>query len=77
MRRRSSGGGALGCFFIILFLNLVLGGLATEYVLETWLTYLKETLIDIPFWPCAIAGLFIGEITIPLAIFTWIIFLVL
>ena len=69
--------GVGGCAILLLVLvfNILVGGYATEYTLETWATYVKEAVVDVPFLPCALAGLFLGEIIVPLAIATWIIFL--
>jgi len=58
-------------------INLLLGGICTEYVVEFWSSYFKEVAVDVSFWPCALAGLFLGEITIPLALFTYIMSFVL
>ena len=57
---------------VILAINASIGGLATEYVVEFWASYLKGVPIDVPFLPCALAGLFLGEVTIPAAVVTWI-----
>jgi len=58
---------------IFLIINLLIGGLATEYVVEFWGSVIKGAPMDVPFFPCAIAGLFLGEFTIPAAAVTWII----
>lgn len=65
-------GSFLGIMLFILALNVVFGGLATEYVVEYWASYSRQTPVDVPFFPCAVAGLFLGELTIPLAIVTWV-----
>jgi hypothetical protein len=57
---------------IVLVINVIFGGLATEYVVEFWASYFKGIPVDISFIPCAIAGLFLGEIAIPAAAFTWL-----
>jgi len=57
---------------IILIVNLLIGGVATEYVIEFWVGKCKGNPVDVPFIPCAIAGVFVGELTIPAAILTWI-----
>lgn len=62
---------------VILLINLLVGGLATEYVVEFWASYLKGVPVDVPFLPCAVAGLFLGEITVPAAIATWVLSFVL
>ncbi len=62
---------------VILLINLLVGGLATEYVVEFWGGYFKGVPLDVPFLPCAVAGLFLGEITVPAAIATWVLSFVL
>ena len=71
MSSRSSGS-LLGCLALLLLFNLLAGGICTEYVVEFWASYFKGVPVHVPFWTCALAGLFIGEITAPLAIVTWI-----
>jgi len=68
----TAAGGAMGCFLIILILNITIGGVATQYVVEHWASYIQHTPVHVPFLPCAIAGLFLGEVTVPAAIVTWI-----
>lgn len=65
-------GSFLGIIAFVLLLNVVFGGLATEYVVEYWASYARQTPVDVPFGPCVVAGLFLGELTIPLAIVTWV-----
>lgn len=60
-------------FLVILVLNLIFGGLATRYVIEFWGTYFKKVPVSAPLLPCCVAGVFLGEFTIPIAIITWII----
>ncbi|MFQ5661914.1 MAG: hypothetical protein ACE5F2_01530 [Candidatus Paceibacteria bacterium] len=70
----------LGITMIILIsivVNVLLGGICTQYVVEYWATYFKEVSVTVPFLPCAIVGLFLGEITIPAAVVTWILSFVL
>jgi len=66
-------GKLLKAIIVVLAINILIGGLATEYVLEFWAPYLLQYPVDIPFWQCAIAGIIVGEITIPASILTWII----
>lgn len=61
-----------GCFLIVLFVNVTIGALTTRYAVEFWAGYFKGHEVVIPLFPCIIAGLFLGEITIPLAIITWL-----
>jgi hypothetical protein len=69
----------LGCVLqvliivIVLLLNFLLGGLATEYSIEYWGSLVKESTIQLPYLPTRIGGIFLGEITIPVAICTWIV----
>lgn len=65
-------GSFLGILVFILLLNVVFGGLATEYVVEYWASYARQTRVNVPFLPCVVAGLFLGELTIPLAVITWL-----
>lgn len=74
------GMGAFGIVLIsvaFILINPLIGGLATEYVVEFWASYLKGVPVNIPFLPCIVAGLFFGEITIPAAVATWILSFVL
>lgn len=68
-----------GCSIVlaILILNLLLGGVCTQYVVDFWATYIQHKPVTVPFWPCAIAGLFLGEIAIPAAALTWVLSFVL
>lgn len=70
-------GAGFGLWLVILMVNLLIGGLATEYVVEFWTGYVQGTPKDVPFWPCALAGLFLGQFTVPAAIVTWILSFVL
>ena len=54
-----------GCF-VVMILNLLLGGWSFDYCL--WAIFGK----DIPFWGDMICGFFAGEVTIPLAIVCFI-----
>lgn len=70
MRRSSSGGttsGGCGCLVAILLANLILGGVTTSYVAESF------TGVKPPFVVAAVAGLFLGEFTIPGAVLCWLI----
>lgn len=60
-----------GCGCLLIF-NVILGGIATQYCVETWGSLAKHVAIHAPFWICAIAGLFVGEFTIPAAVVTWL-----
>lgn len=73
--------GVLGGFgiiiLVVLLINLLIGGVATEYCIEFWATQIKGQAVNVPFLPCAIAGLFVGEFTIPAAVVTWVLSFVL
>lgn len=69
--------GYIGCVLIIVAINVTIGGFATEYVVEYWGSYFKGYQVDVPFFPCAVAGVFLGQFTIPLAVCTWILSFVL
>ena len=60
-----------GCF--VLLLNLVIGGCATEYVIEYWASLLKSAAVDVKFGLCILLGLFLGQFMVPAAIATLII----
>ncbi len=75
-----SGLGFLGiALFIIgiIVVNIFIGGWAVQYTVEFWASYFKGVAVHVHFLPCAIAGLFLGEIAIPAAIVTWILSFVL
>jgi hypothetical protein len=70
--------GSVGIVIVAMMaLNLLVGGLATEYVAEFWASYFKGVPVDVPFLPCAITGFFLGQFTIPTAIATWVLSFVL
>lgn len=65
--------GTLGTIaLIILASNIIFGGIATKYVVEYWGPSLKHAPVHVPFIPCAIAGIFVGEFTVPGAVITWV-----
>jgi hypothetical protein len=57
--------------FLLLF-NFFIGGLATQYSIQYWVSYFKHSQIEIGYFPSAIAGTVIAETTIPIAILTLI-----
>ncbi len=75
LKLRKFDGTLLGCVTVIVMLVLygLVGGFATEYVIEYWGSFIKGEIVDIPFFPCFIAGIFIYKIIIPIAIITWLI----
>ena len=64
--------GTLSGYLIIpkLIIKLFLGGIAIQYVVEYWGGVIRQQPIDAPFWACIIAGIFVGEFTIPAAVIT-------
>lgn len=71
-RERGSVGLIVAIFLVVVIVNLTIGALCTEYVVEYWASYSKGYAVDVPFGPCIVAGLFLGELAIPAAIVTWI-----
>ena len=69
---RMSCGSLIVVVLVVLVVNSLVGGLAVEYVVEYWATYIKGVPVDIPFLPCMGVGLFFGEFAIPLAFITWL-----
>jgi hypothetical protein len=67
MRYKSDKTLGCGCFLLIIAFNLTVGALAFQYSLST--VFGK----NIPWYGDVIAGLFLGEFTIPCAIVCWII----
>lgn len=57
---------------LVIVVNFFLGGLAVEYLVEFWVPYIKGVPVDVPFLPCGVAGIFLAECAIPLAILTWV-----
>lgn len=55
-----------GCALIIFVLNLIFGGMSVNYLLEVFANKV------IPFGWAMVIGMFAGEITIPVALVTWI-----
>lgn len=63
----------MGILILVLIFNFSVGGLATRYVIEFWASYFRREKTTIPFFGAALAGLFIAELTIPIAIGTFLI----
>ncbi len=61
-----------GPWFIYFLLSFFIGGYCVNYTVEFWSSYIKGVEIVIPFLPCAIAGLVISPVVIPLTVITWI-----
>lgn len=55
-----------GCIVLMLLINLSIGGWCTQYLLLTWFAK------DIPWYADMIIGLFLGELTIPATVITFI-----
>lgn len=71
-------GGMVGAVLLvvlfIIVLNLTIGALAAEYLVEFWASQSKGVPVDIPFFPHAmLIGLFLGELAIPAALITLLI----
>jgi len=62
---------------IMLIMNILAGGFTTHYVIEFWGAKIQHHPVNVPFLPCFVAGLFLGEFTIPISILTWMISFVL
>jgi hypothetical protein len=56
----------LGCWLLALAANLTIGAYAVNYAL--WGIFGKA----IPWYAAAIAGLFLGEIAVPVAVIVWL-----
>ena len=67
----SAGVGCLAIIIVVVF-NVTIGGFLTQYVAETWLTYIKEVPVLIPFGTCMVVGLFLAEPMLIIALVTWI-----
>ncbi|MGO9530802.1 MAG: hypothetical protein ACLP3B_06445 [Syntrophobacteraceae bacterium] len=61
----------------IIVVNVWAGGYAVQYVLQFWGTYLQHKPVTVPIFPCMVAGCFLGEISIPAAICTWVLHFIL
>lgn len=72
LRHGTTPSSGCACLVLVLAVNLLFGGLATQYVFEFWVSYIKGAPVNLPFWPCALAGLFVGEFTVPIALVTWV-----
>jgi hypothetical protein len=57
---------------VILFFFFV-GGWTIQYDVDFWASYIQHKPVHVPFIPCAIAGIFLSEFSIPIALVTWII----
>lgn len=63
---------------LILFLplfNFLVGGFAVQYILQTIGTHLAGQAVHVSFLVCALAGLFVAELAIPAALFTYLLHL--
>lgn len=67
MSKDSDGLAGCGCYLLVLAFNLTLGGYTFQYCLKAF--FYK----DIPWYWDVIGGMFLGELTIPLAVITWIV----
>jgi len=55
-----------GCWLIVALFNAVAGGMSVQYLIEVFANKV------IPFWWAALIGLFVGELSIPVAIVVWL-----
>jgi len=55
-----------GCIILVIVFNLLIGGWSVNYLLDF---FLAKT---IPFIGAAVIGLFVGEISVPVAVVVWI-----
>lgn len=59
--------------YLIFFTAYALvAGVAIRYTVRFWTGYFKGVRINVPFFPCLIAGFFSGGIIIPAAVATWV-----
>jgi len=64
----------LGCLIVVaifLIINSTIGYFCTDYVFEFYGSKIAKKPIEVSFSISLVSGLFIGEITIPLAIITY------
>ena len=71
----------MGNLVVLLFICLItalVGGLTWPYSIEQWAAYLGND-VDVHFWQGAILGFIpgVGQISIPFAVITWILMLIL
>ena len=59
-------------FILLVVFAIWIGGMSVEYLAEFWGTIITGNPVDVPFFPCAVAGLFLSQFSIPLAILTWV-----
>ena len=57
---------------VYLILAILVGGYCTEYTIEYQVPYIVDKPVDVPFYACAIAGIFVSSITVPCAVITWL-----
>lgn len=67
-----------GCFILILFISAVIGAFCWTYTLNTWLAFLGKP-ESIVWWQGALLGFvpYLGQVSIPAAVITWILMLFL
>jgi hypothetical protein len=71
------GGFMKSIFFLVAIFGFVafavfVGGWAVQYDVNFWASYIQHKPVRVPFFPCAVAGLFLSEISVPVALVTWI-----
>ena len=62
-----------GCVLVIalVLLSFWVGGVCVQYDITTWSEVLAHKHVSPPFFPCAVAGVFVASIATPLAVVTW------
>lgn len=77
---KGKGNADLGCIIIMMYLIflVLVGGICWPYTINTWLAFFGKTQ-TIVWWQGVLLGLipFLGQISIPAAVTTWILMLFL
>jgi hypothetical protein len=55
-----------GCWIVIVLFNVLVGAWSVNYLLLEFLGKM------IPFWGAALIGLFVGEVSVPVALAVWL-----
>lgn len=67
MSKDSEGLAGCGCHLLVVLFNLTLGGYSFQYVLKAFIGK------DVAWYWDFIGGLFLGEVTVPLAVIAWVV----
>ena len=57
--------------------SFLVGGVSVQYVVEFWAGYVQGVPVDVPFTPCAVAGILLATPAIPAALATWVLSFIL